>query len=136
MCNIISILAHLPHTGEEASGTTLRAPRVAGACCRIMVFLGTALIGGHHGRDFRATVLSREPEWFHDDSFIKSVERSRNNVVDEPLNILSIVGSHAVHNCTLQFTVNKITTINLPYPGRVAIVHQIQVIVPDFTSIS
>jgi hypothetical protein len=114
MCNIIGVLAHLPHAGEEASGTTLRAPSVTGACCRIMLFLGTALSGGHHGRDFQATILSRESEWFHDDLFIKDVERSRNNVVDEPLNVLSIVWSHAVHNCTLQLTVDKITPINLP----------------------
>jgi hypothetical protein len=58
-----------------------------------MLFLGTALSGGHHGRDFRATVQCRKSEWFHDDLFIKNVERSRNNGVDEPLNILGIVWS-------------------------------------------
>jgi hypothetical protein len=63
-----------------------------------MSFLGTALRGGHHGRDVLATVLSGELVWFHDDSLIKCVERRRYHVVDEPLNILSIVGSHAAHN--------------------------------------
>jgi hypothetical protein len=101
-----------------------------------MLFLGTALSGGHHGRDFYATILSRESEWFHDDLFTQNIERSRNNGVDEPLNVLSIVWSHAVHHCTLDFTVNKITPINLPSLVRVAIVHQVQVIVPDFTRIS
>jgi hypothetical protein len=126
MCNIIGVLAHLPHAGEEASGTMLGAPRVAGASIMIMVFLGTSLSGGHHGGNVRTSgLLSGDPEWVHDDSFSKSVERSGNNVVDEPLNILSIVGGHAVHNCTLQFTVNKITAIDLPYPVRMTIVHQI-----------
>jgi hypothetical protein len=101
----------------------------------VMAFLGTAL-RRHHGREFRTSIRSGEPKWFHDDLFIKDVERSRDNVVDEPLNILSIVWSHAVHNCTLQLTVDKITPINLPYLVRVAIVHQIEMIVSDFTRIS
>jgi hypothetical protein len=136
MCNIIGILAHFPHAGEEASGTMLRAPRVAGACCRIMVFLGTALSSGHHGRDFYATILSRESEWFHDDLFTKHVERSRNNGVDEPLNVLSIVCSHAAPNRTPQFIVNEITTINCTNVLRTTIVHQIQVVVTAFTGVT
>jgi len=102
MCNIISVLAHLPHAREEASGTMLGAPRVAGASIMIMAFLGTTLSSGHHGGNIRTSgLLSGNLEGVHDDFFTKSVERSRNDVVDEPLNILSIVGSHAVQNCTL-----------------------------------
>jgi hypothetical protein len=137
MCNIIAVLAHLPHAGEEASGPMLGAPRVTGASIMIMVCLGTALSGGHHGGNvWTSGLLNGEPEWVHDDFFTNNIPRSGNNVVDEPLNILGVVGSHAVHNCSLQFTVDKITAINLPYPVRMTIVHQVEVIVPDFTGVA
>jgi hypothetical protein len=137
MGNIMASLAHLEHACEETSGPMLGAPRVTGASIMIMVCLGAALSGGHHGGNvWTSGLLNGEPEWIHDDFLTNNVPRSRNNVVDEPLNILGVVGSHAVHNCPLQFTVDKITAINLPHPVRMTIVHQVEVIVPDFTVVS
>jgi hypothetical protein len=134
MCNIISILAHLPHGGEEPRDTMLRAPSEAGAS-RVMAFLGPALRRCHVG-DIRSITLDRNLECFHLDPFTLRIERCRHNLVDEELDVLSIVRGHPVANTSPQLRVDEITSINASPVLRVAVVHQVQVISSAFTCIA
>jgi hypothetical protein len=108
-------------------------PRVAGAS-RVMTFLGPTL-RRHHGRDVRSISLDRYLEGFHLDPFTLRIERSSHNLVDEELDVLSIVRSHPVANTSPQLRVDEITSINASPVLRVAVVHQVQVISSAFTCI-
>jgi hypothetical protein len=134
MCNVIGILAHLPQAGEETRGAVLWAPRVAGAS-RVMSFLGPTL-RRHHGRNVRSISLDRNLESLHLDPFTFRIVRCLHNLVDEQLNVLSIVWHHPLANRALQLTVDEITTINGLLALRVTVVHQVQMIGTTFTCIS
>jgi hypothetical protein len=100
-----------------------------------MSLLGTAF-RRHHSGNFRLISLLRKLEWFHLDQFIFLVVRRRHHHIDELLNVLSIVWSHAFPNRTPQFIVEKVTAINSPHVLRMAIVHQIKVVGTAFTCVS
>jgi hypothetical protein len=112
----------------------LWAPRVAGAS-RVMPFLGPTL-RRHHGRDIRSISLNRYLESLHLDLFTFRIVRCLHNLVDEKLNVLSIVWRHPLANRALQLTVDEITTINASPVLRAAVIHQVQVISTAFTCIA
>jgi hypothetical protein len=100
-----------------------------------MPFLGPVL-RGHHGRDFRSISLYRYLEGFHLDPLIFLIVRCWHNLIDEQLNVLSIIWSHPFSNRAPQFTVEEITAINGLLVFRTAVVHQVQMVCTAFTRIS
>jgi hypothetical protein len=80
--------------------------------------------------------LDRYLEGFHLDPFTLRIKRCRHNLVDEELDVLSIVRGHHVANTSPQLTVDEITTINASPVLRAAVIHQVQVISSAFTCIA
>jgi hypothetical protein len=135
MSHIIGIFAHLSQTCKEASCTPFRAHRRAGISSRIMSFLGPAL-RRHQLRNLSFVSKDWKLERLHIYHLVIFIERSRHNNINELLNVLSIVWSHAIANRTSQLIIEKVTSINPLEVLRAAVEHEIEVISMTVTSIS
>jgi hypothetical protein len=149
MSHIIRAATHLPQALEERSNTLLaRGPRVAMATTVTSIRTrGTVRIRSIHGGTsrpgteqsgslFKAT-LETHGESLHVHKLSTHLRsRSPGLPVDQTLNILTVVGSHALESGSLHLLKNEVTTIYLLKLVGLAIEQQIPVIAPDTSIIS
>jgi hypothetical protein len=147
--HIIRAATHLPHALEERSNTFLaRGPRVAMATTmtrtrtrgaeRIRsIHGGTPRPGTEQSGSLLKATLETNSESLHVHKLTTHLgSRSPGLPVDQTLNILTIVGSHALESGPFQLLENEVTTINLPKLVGLAIEQQIPVIAPDTSIVS
>jgi hypothetical protein len=137
--HIIGTAAHVPETLEESSSTSLGTGRRSTTAStrgrgRWHV-LGTLPSSTPHSRKLRPRTPARQTEGFHSNSLTNTAFRSH-NCIDKTLNVLSIVGSHALLNRPLDLIVDKSTTMNLLQPLRMAMGEQVDVVVAAASLIS
>jgi hypothetical protein len=149
MSHIIRAATHLPHALEERSNTLLaRGPRMAMAMTvtstrargtvRVRsIHGGTSSPGMRQSGSLLKATLKTHRESLHVHNLSTHLRR-RSPVlpVDQTLNILTVVGGHALERGSLHLLKNEVTTIDLPKLVGLAIEQQVPVISPDTSIIS
>ena len=101
-----------------------------------MPSLGPMLHRRHQLRNLNLAATDGKLEGIHLDNLATPVETRWHPKINELLDVLGIVWSHAVANRPSQLIVNEVTSINFLNILRAAIEHEVEMVSTAVTSIS